>query len=53
MKQLRRHPRILIGGTVLAVLVLLSLTASLIAPFDGIGMRQRSMHASVPSRIAS
>ena len=36
MKQLRRHPRILIGGTVLAVLVLLSLTASLIAPFDPI-----------------
>jgi len=36
LKQLRRHPRIVFGGTLLGVLVLLSLLAPWIAPYDPI-----------------
>ena len=34
MTFLRRHPRIVIGGTLMAILVVLSVLAPLIAPFD-------------------
>ena len=36
MKSLRRHPRVVFGGTVLSILVLLSVFASVIAPYDPI-----------------
>ena len=36
MRYLRRHPKIVIGGFLLAVLVLLSASAGLIAPYDPI-----------------
>ena len=36
MRYLRRYPKIVIGGFLLAVLVLLSASAGLIAPYDPI-----------------